>query len=407
MKQIINQKESGDYYMFKLNKEESQKIENACGMLKSGDKNEGINILESVLSKSFKKSFSVNVVETNKRKQFFVMYVIPEDSVVDKITSSVMSGKSNLNTMTSLWKKCEKWTVEIDSAILDTKFTDRELTALILHEVGHTVDTNSVPMRLTNIISFKLASSNMKNSKSLSSKVYSSLAKIPIIASCMYDENSIKKEIKADKFASACGYAIDLVSAINKLEGMIGSRNPVSQGAADFSLNTVGALRNRKLELVKESVNTLLENLPNNTMQTNVLKFGEELKNDSESMIYEKADLIVKNTYFTEFLNITKKKLDKIKQSQLDYIQAKIDDIDSVDDKLALLTYANSKLELCEYYLELLNNPVASKRYVIPNSEKQLIQFRNQLNILRGMIFKYKIQKGDDFVVFYPDKYEG
>ena len=90
----------------------------------------------------------------------------------------------------------------------------------------------------------------------------------------------------------------------------------------------------------------------------------------------------------------------------LDYIQAKITEISSADDKIMLLSYINSKLELCDYYLGILDNQKLSKKFIVPNSRSQLVGFKNQLNRLRDMVLKYKIPN-DNLVVFYPNKYDG
>lgn len=397
--------------MFIIKKEKLQPIENAFSIIKNGDYKNGENELSKNLSDIFKKKISVNIIPVSKSKQFFAMCVIPEESTMNKIASSIMNNKTTLQTVTSLWKKCNTWKVEIDANILTPSFTDRELAGLLMHEVGHIIDTNSVPVRINTIIQYTMAKANAKASSSLSHKTYQALVKIPIVHACTCgDTETIKKELKADKFAANCGYLTDLMSAMTKIERICSTRLATDksiESATNFSINVVNQLRERKAELARTNMGVLKEKLSNNYMKECVDDFIYNVLTQKDEVIYENADLIEKKEYYTEFLGIGKKKLDPITQTQLDYIQAKIDGMESIDDKIMLLSYTNSKLELCDYYLDLLHNPKLAKKYIIPNSEQQLVRFKARLNQLREFILKYKIQDRDRFVVFYPNKYEG
>jgi hypothetical protein len=64
---------------------------------------------------------------------------------------------------------------------------------------------------------------------------------------------------------------------------------------------------------------------------------------------------------------------------------------------MMLLTYAYSKLDLVNYYLDILDNPKLSKKYNIPNSKEQLLLFKKRINDCIEKILNYK----------YPDKYKG
>ena len=82
-------------------------------------------------------------------------------------------------------------------------------------------------------------------------------------------------------------------------------------------------------------------------------------------------------------------------------------DMKTNDDRVMLITYANSKLDLCNYYLDIYKNPELSKKFIIPNTERQLLSFQQQLNDIREAIIKKSLVKDNDFVVFYPSGYEG
>lgn len=386
-------------------------IESCYGLIKTGDSEKGISELSECLSKAIDKHVSVRVVPVNRSKQFFAMCIIPEDSVLNKITSAIVKGDTNLEIISSLWKKCKNWNLEIDGKVISSRFTERELTAMTLHEIGHIIQTNSIPVRINNIIQFELAKANVKDKSIVGSKLYNTLLKIPIVQACtMGNINSIKKELKADKFAVKYGYLTDMISVMGKIQELGGanlsSDNSISK-ATGVSINTVNSIRTRQANLARQNLSILRERLPENYMKEAVNEFMNDVLTRKDSEIYESTDNIMDLKYYTEFLNIGKKKMDGVTQAQLDYIEANIFDIKTNDDKLMLLSYTNSKLELCNYYLEILYNPEIAKKYIVPNGKNQLLRFRLQLNNLREKIINYKIPKKDDFVVFYPDGYEG
>ena len=126
-----------------LNKNNFDSIESAFFVLKGDSQNkEAIQLIKESLEKSFGCEFDINVLQIDgiedNNKNLFVMSVYPEMPVVDKIITAVMSDKST-EAVKALWEKNKKWTIEIDSRILDDNVIDctkEELTAVLLHEVG-------------------------------------------------------------------------------------------------------------------------------------------------------------------------------------------------------------------------------------------------------------------------------
>ena len=63
---------------------------------------------------------------------------------------------------------------------------------------------------------------------------------------------------------------------------------------------------------------------------------------------------------------------------------------------------------MIRYYIEIINNPKMAKKFIIPNSESQLIRFNNQLIQIKKYILNYKIpEKRNELVSWYPTGYEG
>lgn len=402
-------------------------IENYFGQLKTSTDSSITNKMTSELSAIYKKSFKINIIKSGERKNLFVMSVIPETSTLDKITMSIMNKKTTLQTITDLWTKCNKWTIEIDQNILTSQFTDRELTALLLHEIGHVMSSNAIPMRIKNVMQYTIMSAYSHLNPMLSDKLFNKILKLPIINSCTFcnSRSDLKEEIKADKFSAKCGYTGDLLSAIDKLTSLQKSNSSITKGFTKDSemerstintLNLVNDLNARKISLAKRNIHDLERYLPESRMKEELVDFDNSLFEERGSTWdHRKEEFIDKRItddnvkYYTEAFGIFKKKLQPILPNELDYIDLKIQDIKSMNDKMMLMSYTNSKLDLCNWYLGLLDNPSEGKKYVVPHDRATLMRYKARLEYSKNMILNAKIPNLDKerLVVFYPPGYEG
>lgn len=405
----------------KLSPEDKKEFEAIFSELKNGMKKEdAIKKLEVTLKKIYKKDFTVKIIKTKERKYSFVMSVIPEQSALDKITYNLLNEKSKKETITDLWEKCNKWTIEIDERVLDNSFTDRELSALLLHEIGHVVYTDSVPTRIKMIIEYSFISMSFQSKSILKQKMFKKMIQIPLINACVYGNTRVdlKKELKADQFSVKNGYLNELVSAMTKIEQRGLSRENLSS-STDYMEKSIEMLLKRKAKLVKESYEEITGRLPEDMYMTETVN---GLINDicnpfqkttyTDEWLYESVnneiDSIIEDSYMTEFLDIRKKKLKPVNQNEIDYVAMKSQDIQSIDDKIMLMSYINSKLDMIEYYLSIMDNPKIAKKYIIPNSENQLNRYRVQLLQIKKYITNYKIPDNSQLIVsWYPKGYEG
>lgn len=103
-----------------------------------------------------------------------------------------------------------------------------------------------------------------------------------------------------------------------------------------------------------------------------------------------------------------KKKLKKIPYDVVSYVLIEAEDIKDVNDKQMISSYCLHKLELVNWYLELLE--VGSKKYDVPQSKAQLEQLRDQLMDAHKKIMATKILDPKTRPIIdikYPDGYEG
>ena len=103
-----------------------------------------------------------------------------------------------------------------------------------------------------------------------------------------------------------------------------------------------------------------------------------------------------------------KKRLKKIPADLVSYIQIETEAIRDANDKMMISSYCLGKLELVNWYLELL--AVGSKKYIVPQSKAYLEMVRDQLLACHKEIMTAKITKPGErplLDIKYPKGYEG
>lgn len=412
----------------RLKKEAFKSIDNAFLVLQEDKASEtGKKIIKDSLNEIFDVEFDIEIIPVNDNSPLFVMSVFPEKSVVSKIISSVTTNSGNIETIKKLWQQNKKWTLEIDERILNKNFincSNRELTALLLHEIGHVVCTNSIPSRISTIIQYEIAKSKLENKILAADKLFSKILALPILNACVSDSRKSDKplsvEIKADNFAKKMGYQQELLSVLKKIttnqkypKG--GTINKNMEEMTKFSINTLNQLKAREdnllkknlVSLKKECVSPYIESYIDDFYNT-IFETGDKSISSIEHLTFmeNRADSIVEN-YYTEFF-FGKKKLSKIDPAELDYIDIKTNEIKNENDKMMLISYIHSKLDIIDFYLEILKDPKLAKKYNVPNSADQLERMRTRLLTSRENILKYKIpERNKGIIIAWPENYEG
>lgn len=409
-----------------IKSEHKNKLEEIFGDILEHRNFDRLSEISNILTKCFGKNINVNIITNNSKDSFFVMSIIPDESVIEKITASIMVNDKK-DIVSELWKDCDNWTLEMDSRIFDTFTVDlsaQELTALVLHEIGHVINTNAVSSKINNVIKYKIATSPVTAKVVMSNNSFSKLLHIPIINGCIFNKTkaSLKNELRADNFAVRMGYLSPLTSAIEKISKINNYEkntldNEISSGY-DFSANTISNLNMRRNHLNKAKFLNLMNRIPNgtklkynlNALESALFEGNEMNMITSETkmrLVSESVDKII-DSYYTEFLNFGRKSLKQITRTELDYIDVQIMDMKTNDDRLMILSYINSKLDLCDYYITIINDKNLSKKYDVPQSLTSLLAIRKRLLISKKKAFAQKIPtRIDDVHVFYPTGYEG
>lgn len=404
-----------------LKKDKFKDIENAFAVLKEDPQNKAaINMIKESLESCFSCKFSITVVPVEDDKPLFVMSVFPEMSTMDKIIASIMSDdKKKDDTIKKLWEKNKSWNLEIDERILTDGRIDasqRELTALLLHEIGHIVCSNSLPNRFITILQYEVAKTNMKNKMLLKDKIFRKVLCIPILNACIADDKNkkgLKTEIKADNYSKKMGYSNELNTILKKLIKMNedAGKDENLKELTQFSIDTVNQLKERQANIVKQNMDKLATECVSPYMK----EFLEDFRNTifqeddrTREAILERAVEISSDEAILEGFLFRPKQLQRIDPAELDYIEVKIPEIKSDSDKMMLISYLHSKLDMVNYYISIAEHPKLSRKYSIPHSLRQLLDIKKRLENDREIILKYKIpEKTKGMLVAWPEDYEG
>lgn len=399
------------------------KIDVYFGELKTNkDSANTLKNIENELNSIFNQDFTVRTYKSKPSESTAIMSVYPDESTIDKIVKSIVN-EEGLSAVKELWNKNTHWNIEIDMRIVCSKKLDlsnRELTSLLIHEVGHTVDENSFSERLAKVVKFGFVSVSAPVKKVLQKTNLKSLVGLTILDNCSFspsrDSSNVKKELSADHLAYKLGYREDLNSALTKcINASEISGKESTKKILAFSEDVVNQLKKRQVASAKKKLVNLRNGVGSTAIKDYVSKILKEsfeatdfvTESTREHLICEQVNNIM-DSYYTEFFIFGPKKLPKLDQYVLDYIQVEMQKMQSQDDKLMMLSYTYSKINMCQYYIDILSNPKYAKKYSVPHTIEYLRNYMDRLQRLRMDILKYPIpEKKYGITIQYPTGYEG
>ena len=185
-------------------------LQDSMNKLKTNQSQTTLNNIKKELNKFFRDSECREIIFTkNTDKLFFGM-----------CTYAIISNHTTMEILTNDEPvRIKEYSIEIDSKILEVGFTTRELTAIILHEVGHLVNDTSTSDEIRKAVDEYVADigSELKLADINGIVPLFSFA----IQDCYRKATSIfskrNEEVIADQFVFLCGYGDDLESAFKKI----------------------------------------------------------------------------------------------------------------------------------------------------------------------------------------------
>ena len=402
-------------------------IENAFKVLKENPDSEAAReILEKSAEDIFSYKFHISIVEPVDGSALFFMSVYPDRSTVDKIVESIANNDSHM--ISTLWKRTKEWTVEIDRRLFNNDIiflTYRELTAIFCHEIGHIIKSNSIPYRIVTILQYELAKSSVSNKSLIRDRFFRKLLSLPILNACMsgdHDKDNLKNEIKADKYVKSMGYQNDLISVFRKYQTnkKVVDANKDMKKMSAFTIEALNQFKKRETALLEYTLGEMIKDCSSTYVESVLTEIHNDFfyENENSSVtkekrlnfLYERADQLEDEFIATEFFGFKKtNKLKRIDPAELDLVAIKIKNLKTISDKMMLVSYIHSKLDIVEYYIALLKNPDPSKKYVIPHSLKELEELKVYLNKMIQDTINAKLpdRLRGGLLVAWPEGYEG
>lgn len=419
-----------------LNKDKCSAIDAAFAVLKNNDpyNQAAISIIKKTLEDSFSGYiFDVQVTNSSVKDngELYIMSVYPEMSTIDKIVSSILNNKED-DVIKKIWETNKKWTIEIDDKFIQGSYidcTDKELTACLLHEIGHVVYSNSLPMRISTVFRYEVTKSSFVNKALIrGDKIFRTILSLPILDACISDNKrdlkSIKEEVKADNFVKKIGYQKELQSVLTKLinckhMSKTANINDKIANTTNFSMQTIDDFRRRRDLIAKNNLNLLKEACQSPYIEKVIDNFITTVFEDSETSnsiingrkleyMHERADKAIEDDCYMEFFIFGGKQLKRIDPNDIDYAEIKIEGIKNESDKMMIVSYINSKIDLVDYYISIMEDPKLSKKYIIPHSLDNLYNLKKRLLTLRESALKFKIPaRNKNLLIAWPTGYEG
>lgn len=405
-----------------------EKINAFFGEIKAKLSNQKIALsnIENELHILFSQNFKLSIIKLKPSDPSCVMSVYPSESTIDKIVSSIVN-EEGIKVVNELWKKNADWIIEIDSRLFDSKYVDlssNELTALLLHEVGHTVASNAVVSRLSNVLKFSYARVTAPVKEVFRKTKLGSLVSLAVMDACAFSRHNsqydISKEIEADKLAIKLGYKESLNTALskfiqNKTNSELSQSEENARKTLGFSVEIINQLKRREAKSAKSKLEKLRDRMGNsitankiNAIISNSIGENEFIGESAHmNIICDRVNEIM-DSYYTEFFIFGPKKLPKLEQYTLDYIEVEKQKMKTQDDKLLLISYIHSKIDTCQYYINILNSPKYSKKYAVPHPKEYIVNYLNRLYSLRKEVLEYPIEeKRYGLSIQFPPGYEG
>jgi len=402
-------------------------IESCFRNIKTGqDVHNSIAAIQRVLKRMFDVNFNITIIN-NDTNQFFGMNIYPQKSTIDAIVEAILNKKSNTETLSEIWQKNTEWHLEIDSLLLyDNRLNANpsEITAVLLHEIGHVVHSNSIPHRVNKVMRYQIMNLDFTVKHLIRYDKIRKLFGIAVIEACtsknFHRINSVNTEVVADKFVVKMGYGDELNNFITKLVSSQGNRlveradheiDGDIKSIVNWSIDNITELEFRKKKL-RQSIQTEILKNPSifvRSIFTDIKNafFGAEEDNYkiavAEQYLISGCQTVMRESILDIFDNIGKMK--KVPQSDIDFLSIQVEKIENNDDKIYVLDLIYDKLDLVNAALEYIEKGKTEK---VAQSKQTLTSLKTQLEKLRQQVLNIEI-KDKQYGVFikYPKGYEG
>ena len=367
----------------------------AEGLANGGLKQNQLRSIQRELNLFFKDSHCIDIYYTdNTSKPFFGMIVCPR--INGEVIYDYLMGDDNV--------RLSEYYVEIDSHLFNPllKLRSREITALLLHEVGHVINDATPIIDARKYLDEYLAKNNesMKMSDSIHYKEILAYALKDFVSkdrSIFYSNNV--DEILADDFARSYGYGAALEAAMQKI---LSSNAKLYQGQTDdkfatfmWSLRLYRHMQYRRIPALRmlAKAKSLTGSRIEKAEIENVIRRINRI-DDNALMEATNNNLIgkIKN-------RMKKMRIDTLKSLDDDYyeINMRIRNVEDEDDALYLMRQLNTRISIISDYIE--------SEDLSTSDRKKWNASLDRFNRLREELSNTMVYKNKSYGIFvtYPD----
>ena len=390
------------------------------------DVSKNIRLIESSIKREFDISIQMNIIEN--KKQFFGMCVYPCPEEINKLTNLLLQTNVSISSVEKVHREFVAngtHIVEVDSILLydhNINASAGEITAILLHEIGHILTSNSMVCRFERAKEYMTIKSRGINKLVRGTEFVKSVFNIATLQIFSNHFNAqLAKERKADELAFKCGYGEELANILGKLiangqgERVKRSEKDMDKDieiTIDWLIVNVKELKFRKDRLHK-SIKMLKLNTPSVYLRDQLDKIHSSVfKNDEKEMV-EKAAVINEAFLLSNLSNKSKApsgaldihgKVVKLRPRDLDIYHAELERVNTVDDKIFLLERLYDLLEIAEFAKQTIKT---DPRRVM-QSEQTIDLYISQLHTLIAEVNSRKTTKTKyGLYIKYPADYEG
>ena len=348
-----------------------------------------LNDLKRELNNLFTEAKCEEIIYTkNTDKLFFGASVVPV--LNNEETLEIVLGENDF--------RITKYYLELDSKLLMLNLTGRELTAILLHEVGHMV-INDIPVKRVRENIDKYFQDKDKILDLKASGQYTQLLNFAVkdtlkkVTSIRYKNN---EEVMADSFVVMCGYGDALQTAMSKISSNLWS-------------TTVG-VKEPKL-VILDWVFRLYTNMK--FARIPALKTLQKSKSYTASVLEKKeidkviaaiqridTDLVEESTYLIETAKRKNSLFRRLKVNGLRSIEddlyefrMRAKNVDTEDEAMYTLRQINTRLTILDDYVKYED---------LDDDERQkYIDIMNQFREVRDFLSKKKIYNRKNYGLWY------
>lgn len=306
-----------------------------------------LNKLKKELNKFFKDSTCKDILYTrNTDKVFFGMRVIPDVSPDMAVNILQTNDPVRINL----------YYLEIDSKLFDLQLSSEELTAILLHEVGHLVNDSTPVEDTRKTIDLELAKEKQTLSISDSVNYRALLAfaiKDTIRRYTSIFEKNPDEEILADEFVFKCGFGEQLQSA---LKTVLHNTGKLTKGVNNklivltWTLRLYKDVRFQRISAIKslKKAKSLSGSQLEKREFDSMIRRLERIDDDT---LMESAFDDLKARYIKKIDDMKYRGVKGLKQDLYE-LTMRAKNVDTSDEALMILRSINSNMSIIENYLE-------------------------------------------------------